>query len=170
MFTHNAKMVLDTLYRPFQKIEEYTDRSGVILSGMERSFQVDLYSCGAQSVYMILRYYGKARSIEAVKRALRTNFDDGTDEEEIIRVFRQRKLKPVPFKRGSLRKLDKAIDKGYPILIWWNRKWDHYSVVYGYSEHHIWVLDPVIFNSFRPKRSREWFASHWTGSGIIVKS
>jgi len=169
MFKFKAKKALDIIYRPFQKIEETIDGGAIILSGMERSFQVDSYSCGAQSVYMILRYYGKARSIEAVKRALRSTFDDGTDEGEIMRVFRERKLKPVSFKRGSLRKLDKAIDNGYPILIWWNREWDHYSVVYGYSKHHIWVLDPVIFNSVRPKRTREWFASHWTGFGIIVK-
>ena len=50
--------------------EEYLDPSAVTVDGIKRSLQLDKYSCGAQSCYMILDYFGKAGSIENVKKAL----------------------------------------------------------------------------------------------------
>ena len=33
---------------------------------MDRSMQLDGYSCGVQSYYSILKYYGKARSVDNI--------------------------------------------------------------------------------------------------------
>ena len=167
--TRVTKKVLDNVYRPVQAIEETFDNHAILLPGMERSFQTDTYSCGLQSVFMILKYYGKARSIKAVKKALKTSKEEGTSEDDILRVFRERRLKTEVINEGGLRKLEKAINKGYPVLVWFNKKDDHYSVVYGYSKTHIWILDPVIFNSVRPKQTRDKFKKRWKGWGVIVK-
>ena len=47
---------------------------------------MDDYSCGAQSAFVVLKYYGKARSIKNVTRELGITCD-GTDSGQLRRLF-----------------------------------------------------------------------------------
>lgn len=88
-----SKEVVDVAMNLPKKIEEYySDESASYLEGIDKSIQLDTYSCGMQSAYAILNYYGKARSISKIEKILGTN-KDGTTESAIYKLFRERNLK-----------------------------------------------------------------------------
>jgi ABC-type bacteriocin/lantibiotic exporter with double-glycine peptidase domain len=148
-------------------VEEILSPDAILLPRFARSIQVDGWSCGAQSAYMILKYHRKARSIKNVHKELGTN-EDGTSEDALKRLFRKRGLSVYEFKNPTLAKLENAIDRRSPILIHVStRKIDHWAVVYGYDKGHIWVADPSLK---RPlcRQTRASFRSRWKGYGIVV--
>ncbi len=60
------KNIADRAMSVFKSIEEtYSDENASFLK-MDRSMQLDGYSCGVQSTYSILKYYGKARSVDNI--------------------------------------------------------------------------------------------------------
>ena len=69
-----VKRVLDTVAGWVQSINESFDDDAVLLD-VRRRIQVTGFTCGSESAYVILRFYGKARSNDATMRAL------GTDED-----------------------------------------------------------------------------------------
>jgi hypothetical protein len=84
---------------------------------------------------MILRYYGKARSITNVTRELGTT-EDGTDQYQIRNLLIKRGLIPRRINRPTIAKLRHAIDAGCPVLVGLDSKdteCGHWAVVYGYA-------------------------------------
>ncbi|MGA2624215.1 MAG: cysteine peptidase family C39 domain-containing protein [Bacteroidota bacterium] len=57
-----------------------------ILPNFPRCVQLDFYSCGAKSVYAILKYFKKRCSIGSLQESLRTNYY-GTTIDNIKRVL-----------------------------------------------------------------------------------
>ena len=51
--------IVDTLATAAARLEESAYPHAVILPSFPRSIQLDGYSCGAKSVFTILRYYNK---------------------------------------------------------------------------------------------------------------
>ncbi len=129
--------IVDTLTTAAARLEESAYPHAVILPDFPRSVQLDGYSCGAKSVYTILRYYNKCCTSQSVERELRTTWE-GTSINNIKTVLKRHGLK---YRR--IRNLKSAIDGGHPVLISTHKSW-HYSVVFGYSSSYFFVMNPSL--------------------------
>ncbi len=137
-----VQSIIDSLATYAARIEESAYTEAVILPNFPRSIQLDYYSCGAKSVYTILKYFGKNCTPGSVEHALRTR-EEGTAVADIKRVLNDRGLFDREFHSARLVDLKKAIDSGRPCLISMYDSW-HYAVVYGYSDKHVLVMNPSL--------------------------
>jgi ABC-type bacteriocin/lantibiotic exporter with double-glycine peptidase domain len=133
-------MNIDMLFTSLARIEEQLYPNAVILPYFPRSIQLDYYSCGAKSTYMILKYFGKRCTYDSVEKQLGTD-DNGTSPSDIKRVLRKNGLATHVNTKMGLRDLKKAINEGSPVLVSLYDGW-HYSVVYGYSDKLVFVMNP----------------------------
>ena len=150
------KNIVDFVYNCVKDIEEVLSADSVVLK-MKRSIQLDSYSCGAQSVYMILNYYDKDKTLNEIKESVNTNESDGTDTKQILDYLVSNGLDVQVNESGAISSIQAAIGKGYPVLITVDDG-DHWAVVYGYSNDGIFVLDS----------SRSRFLNQW-GYGEFIK-
>jgi ABC-type bacteriocin/lantibiotic exporter with double-glycine peptidase domain len=81
-------MNIDKLFTSLARIEEQLYTKAVILHHFPRSIQLDYYSCGAKSTYMILKHFGKRCSSDSVEKQLGTD-EDGASPNDIKRVLRK---------------------------------------------------------------------------------
>ncbi len=160
------KLVVDRIASVAQWLEERLARDAVLLD-VERSIQTDGYSCGAQSAFVILRHFSRARSIAAVTRAAKTD-EDGTSTRALLALFRKRGLKPVINARATVRDLRRAIDGGAPALVSMDDEC-HWAVVYGHSCGRVFVADPSIRKTLRVGLSVEAFRARWDRWAMIVR-
>ncbi len=139
--------------------------TATVLDRFKRSVQLDDYSCGAQSAYAILRYYGKARSPQAIARILKVKAD-GVSQGPILALFRQRGLRPVIKPRATVRDIERAIRVGAPVLASVDAN-QHWVTVYGYSKTHIFVADPTLWAPFCivPRKA---FLRRWDRWAMVV--
>jgi ABC-type bacteriocin/lantibiotic exporter with double-glycine peptidase domain len=156
------KVAVDWLARTSQSFEEMVVPGTVVLN-IERSVQLDRYSCGAQSAYMILKYFGKARSIQGVTRALGTD-ENGTGPEAISRVFRERGLRCRTVVNAKMADLRRSLDAEVPVLVSLHgaspESESHWAVAYGYSEDGVYVADPSP-NGLRVRVRTAAFRKRW---------
>jgi len=150
------KNIVDFVYNCIKEIEEILSADSVVLN-MKRSVQLDNYSCGAQSVYMILNYFDKDKTLNEIKESLNTNESDGTDTKQILDYLVSNGLDVQINNKGAVSSIQAAIGNGYPVLITVDDG-DHWAVVYGYSNDGIFVLDS----------SRSRFLNQW-GYGEFIK-
>lgn len=139
---HRLKLVVDRVARGSQALEQYVRHDdGAVVLPLERVVQLDGYSCGVQSAYMVLRYHGRARSINGVLRQLDTG-TDGTSAAALTRLFRARGLTVGMHRRARFVDIERRIDAGTPLVV---SLYDggHWVVVYGYSRQHVYVADPL---------------------------
>ena len=162
-----VKDLLDALMNKLNGFEESIHADDSILEGLPRSLQLDRYSCGAQSAYMILRYHGKARSVKAVERALGTTEERGTPAAPILRLMRQRRLRPRIVAEATMKTLTSAIDKGAPVLVSLEDG-GHWGVVYGYGAKHIWLADPSLRRAVLCRVARAAFRARWDRWAMVV--
>jgi ABC-type bacteriocin/lantibiotic exporter with double-glycine peptidase domain len=165
-----AQSIIDALFSSLARAEEQLYPNATILPSFPRSIQLDGYSCGAKSTYIILRYFGKRCSAVSVETELGTT-GEGTSKSDIKRVLRKRGLKIVECSRMNFRDLKSAIDAGSPVLVSLYDNW-HYSVVYGYSGRQIFVMNPSLGSMGAIRcaiRLAEWqrIFDRW---GIVVRS
>ena len=158
-------MNIDKLFTSLARIEEQLYPNAVILPHFPRSIQLDYYSCGAKSTYMILKYYGKRCTSDSVEKQLGTD-EDGTSPSDIKRVLRKYGLQTHTDTNMNLRDLKASINAGSPILVSLYDGW-HYSVVYGYSNKHVFVMNPSSLKC--AVGLSEWRRS-WDRWGIIVNT
>ena len=156
------KKLCDMAANKARQIEENFDSSAVIVEGIDRSLQLDRYSCGVQSCYMILRFYGKVRSIEKLERDLGTD-EDGTGEEEILNLFREKELRVRINPCGTIKDICRAVDSSAPMLASTINKHNHWFVIYGYSDSRIYILDPSLKKSLLCSMPRKDFRRYWSG-------
>ena len=135
------KPLADTIIGPFDGIEKWFDPDCTCLEGFTRSLQLDDYSCGAQCAFMILRFFGKARSIQNVTRQLGTD-TDGTSQYQIKGLLERRGLRVKRIRAPKLKHLREAIDDNRPVLV--SMDTDHWAVVCGYSRGAIYIADPSL--------------------------
>jgi predicted double-glycine peptidase len=138
----NRQHVVDALFTSLARTEERLHPDAILLPNFPRSIQLDYYSCGAKSTYMVLKYFGKCCTPESVERELDTD-EDGTSPSDIKRVLRKHGLKVHVNTDMGLRDLRKAISAGSPVLVSLYEGW-HYSVVYGYLDKYIFVMNPSL--------------------------
>ncbi len=137
--------------------EEYFDSDAQVLD-MDRTLQLDNYSCGAKSAFMILNYYGRAKSIANVERKLKTT-EEGTSPVRIFSLLEKRGLRVLLKDRAKLRDIRDAIDDGAPVLVPLYGK--HLAVAYGYSNGVIYVNDPSVMSSILCAWSTREFKDRW---------
>lgn len=160
-----VKRVVDRVAGWMQSIEESFAHDAVLLN-VRRTVQVTDHTCGSESAFMILRFHRKARSIEAVRRAARTN-EEGTSTKALLTLFRRRGLKPVINARATLEDLCRAIDSQAPALVSMDGG-GHFAIAFGYSETKIFLADPSIRRSVRVRLRRDVFVRRWDGWQMAV--
>ena len=138
-----------------------------ILKMPEWTFQLDLNSCGAQSAYMVMSYFGSTPSIEYVSRMVHTT-KTGTSPTPMIQYFRSRGLSVSTFQRKAVGLIKRAIDKGCPVITSMKDQEGHWVVVYGYSRRHIWILDPAMKRILGTRQSVERFRARWDGYAMVI--
>ena len=159
------KYYADLVYNYYKDIEEKRS-SGSVLLDMKRSVQLDSYSCGAQCVYMIMKYYKIPKTLEEILKGLNTSKTNGTDTEPILNYFRINGLRASVNTNSKLSNIQTAIDSLHPILI---SVYDgeHWVVIYGYNKDGIFILDPS-----RKEISNHWdikkFMNRWDDNWIAV--
>jgi len=138
----NTQLVVDRIMTSLARMEEHVHTDATILPNFPRSIQLDYYSCGAKSAYMVLKYFGKRCTHKSVERRLGTTIE-GTSRADIVRVLRKNRLKVQVNTDISINDLKKAINAGSPVLVSLYDNW-HYSVVYGISDTHVFVMNPSL--------------------------
>jgi len=155
--------IVDSLATAVARLEESAYPNAVILPDFPRSIQLDGYSCGAKSVYCILRYHNKRCTPLSVERELHTTYE-GTSIPDIKRVLKRHGLK-----YRKIKDLKSAIEKGHPVLLSLYNHW-HYSVVYGYSKTHYFVMNPSLgdMGSLSCAVRKKKFKRMWDGWALEI--
>lgn len=148
-------------------IEEITSDRGASYLEMDRSIQLDGYSCGVQSAYSILNYYGKARSINNVEKLLGAYERGYASEAAIYKLFRERNLKISKRSKATIKTIKESIDEYEAPMLTTIDETDHWIVVYGYSKSSIFVLDSIVYRPF-VKWSKKRFKKRWDNWGAII--
>ena len=166
-----VQQIVDFIASFGAEVEKLIHPDGVILSAFPRSIQLDDYSCGAKAVYCILQFYGKRSTPKSVKEQLHTD-EDGTSVSDIKRVFRRYHLNYRTLRKPGLRHLKAAIDDECPVLISLYGG-SHYSVIYGFSDSHIFVSNPSLniltgYGSIRCAITNAEFRKIWDKYAVIV--
>jgi predicted double-glycine peptidase len=157
------------MFTAMARSEEQLHPHAVVLPGFPRSIQLDGYSCGAKSTYMILKYFGRSCTATSVEAELRTD-EDGTSSTDIKPRLRKHGLKVHVNANMGLRDLKAAINAGSPVLVSLYDGW-HYSVVYGYSPGYVFVMNPSLGSMGSVKCAvglAEW-RRMFDGWGVVVK-
>ena len=166
------QQVVDFLASLGAEVETLIHPDAVTLPGFPRSIQLlDSYSCGAKSVFTIMHYYGKHCTPKSVEEQLHTD-EDGTSVSDIKRVLKRYGLAFQTLRNPGLRDLKAAINNACPVLI---SLYDgaHYSVIYGFSDSHIFVSNPSLniltgYGSIRCAITNAEFRKIWDKYAVIV--
>jgi len=133
----------------------------------KRSYQLDDYSCGAHSAYMIARHFGIWWvPYTKVKRQLKTN-EDGTTLRPILQFFRKHKLKTNYRPNMYFKDLKGALARDAVVMV--HVDGDHLAVVHGMTDSHVYLADPSIVRTFGRRVTKETFLRRWSRWGITVR-
>jgi ABC-type bacteriocin/lantibiotic exporter with double-glycine peptidase domain len=125
-------------------------------------------------LYAILRFYRKRCTIASVEEVLETD-EDGTSVSDIKRVVKRYGLTCKILRKPGIRDLEAAIDDECPVLITLYDD-EHYSVVYGYSRTHIFVMNPSLdftedgVGSISCAIPKDQFRKTWDRWALVVHS
>lgn len=147
-------------------VEEQSSPEAVVLPGFRRSLQLDRYSCGAQSVFSVLHYFGKARSVEAVKKGAGTT-TEGTSSRQLIAFIKRRGLRPVIIRSPTVTKIKREISAGHPVIVYVDG--DHWAVAYGHEPGFVFIADSALNRAVLCKHSTARFRARWDGWAMAVR-
>lgn len=136
---------------------------------MYRVIQLDTYSCGIQSAFVILKYFGKVETINDILYDKRILEKDGIDTIPLLNLLRSNGVKVKVNKNADLDDIKEALIERKPILISID-KGEHCVVVYGFSEDRIFVLDSSLTSSIKCSWTYEEFLNRWDDNWIAVVS
>jgi len=135
---------------------------------LERSLQLDDYSCGAHCTRMVLRHLlGSAPSIPALKDELRTT-KDGTTSTAIQRVLRARGMRVGLRPRLKIAELVAALEEGKLAIVYLDD--EHYGVAYRATDSSIYLADPSILRQVGREVPRAKFLRRWTSHWALLVS
>ena len=168
-----VQQIIDFLASLFANAETILHPDAVVLENFPRSLQLDSHSCGAKAVYCILQFYNKQCTPESVEEQLHTD-EDGTAVSNIKRVFRRYHLNCRILRKPKLQDLRAAINDDCPVLV---SLYDgeHYAVVYGYSDSHMFVSNPSLNNltgygSIRCAITKSEFMKIWDKWALLCQN
>ncbi|MFN7915635.1 MAG: peptidase domain-containing ABC transporter [Vicinamibacterales bacterium] len=141
---------------PFASEGRFVKRGGRIRR-MKVVRQIDAMDCGAASLAIICRHYGRAVSLARIRQLVNTG-QDGTSLRSICRAAEELGLSSRSIKT-STRNLDKM---PMPAIAHWDA--DHWLVVYDVSPTHVKLADPALGNRTVPRAE---FEKRWTGYAAL---
>ena len=143
--------------------DPFADESGLFrkrkkrIRRMEHIEQIDEMDCGAASLGMICRHFGRKVSLARIRQLCHTS-TDGTSLKAICRAATELGLAARALK-VSLRNLPLI---PLPAIVHWEG--NHWIVLYDVSESHVKVADPAL--GLR-KISRKEFEQGWSGYAAL---
>jgi ABC-type bacteriocin/lantibiotic exporter with double-glycine peptidase domain len=136
-----------------------------------RSIQLDSFSCGSHSVFMVLRFFGITLRHGRVKTLLGTNPETGTTIEPMVRLLRRRGLRVGYRPKIGWRGLLSALARGRVAIV--HLDGDHLAVVHGVVRsaegYNVLIADPSLFRC-RGRRitTTQFLRERWTGWALLV--
>jgi len=110
---------------------------------------------------MVLDYFGIHWSEKRIAGFVKTTKTHGTTSANIVSGLNAQGLKTELHWRSNFRNAQKFLDKKMPVIVnWYAVDYEHYSVVVGLDERHIYLLDPEFGNRrqiLRTDFKRLWF-------------
>jgi len=142
-------------------------RVGVHPKNFYRSTQEDGYSCGAHSVYMILRHFGRSVSYKETIRRLGTT-EDGTDVIPIIKTLRYFDLRVGYYPRLRYTRLQHLLGLEAVCLV--HLDTSHFGVVHGTTARRVFLADPS-YRKMKHHRSLsvDRFKERWSNWAISAR-
>ena len=130
--------------------------------------------CGPASLEIVLRYYGKNKNQNELKKMLGSSILMGTTNSSMIEISKKLGFK-VQFKtNSSIEEIRKLISNKIPPIIGWitPRGGSHYSVVQGIDKKYIFIVDPEL-NKVRKFKiedfSKRWLDVNWEKLSFLKK-
>lgn len=172
-----------------RKSEEIHKRSKEIVNRMSDVMklfkQKTLYTCGPASIRIALSRFGKSYSEKEIAKIANTTASEGTNSQDLIKAVKSYGINTVEYKNldpeYALSVLKQYIDGKNPVIIsWLKTKWkkeeaktqkemqknigeyEHYSVISGITDTHIYLFDPLEEKEL--KVSRKYFMDRWWDS------
>lgn len=108
--------LVNKVARLFQCYEQSKYPYSVILD-MYRVIQLDTFSCGIQSAYVILKYFGKVETINDILYDKRILQKDGIDTNPLLNLLRSNGVKVTVNKNADIDDIKEALIERKPILI-----------------------------------------------------
>lgn len=115
------------------------------------------YDCGATALESVLVYYGQEVREDKIMKLVKTNKNDGTFVENIVKTIRNFRLK-MTHREMTLSDIKKFLRSQIPVILvlqaWtdqekidWKHDWNdgHYVVAIGYDTEKIYFEDPSSF-------------------------
>jgi predicted double-glycine peptidase len=134
--------------------------------------QATPYTCGVASLQSILFYYGDEWREDNLAKELKSDPDQGTNVNEIVRLARARGLAVETRENMSVEELKRLVADGHPVMValqaWGDRPetyaedWEdgHYSIVVGYDRGNLYFMDPSTLGNYAFIPIAE-FVSRW---------
>lgn len=121
-------------------------------------------TCGPAALAMVLRYWGRAASHEALADELDARELRGVAGSRLAEAARSRGLTAVAYK-GDAEQLREYVGKGRPLIVAWDmgRGRFHNVVVVGFDGEDVVVHDPAQGASRTVARGT--FEERWAGAG-----
>ncbi len=126
--------------------------------------QLDITDCGAACLSSILKFYGKNRTVSAIRLDAGTG-KDGTSMLGLIRAAEKQGLEA-----DAVRVNDKKIDKAdLPVIAHMKirNSWYHFVVIYDIDDKGYLLMDPAKNKLIRTKHEK--FINEWTGILLLLK-
>ncbi|MBN1299830.1 MAG: hypothetical protein JW995_01340 [Melioribacteraceae bacterium] len=159
------KKFLDYFYNQIKSIEERVRKNVRLIPDTYRSIQTDSYSCAVHVVYSILHHHNIFRPIAEIKNSLGTD-KEGTDTEPILEYLSSMKLKVEINEKSNLESIRNNINENNLMIITVD-EWEHWIVIYGYSDDRIFVLDSNKLNLLNSMNIKE-FLNRWDNNWTAV--
>jgi uncharacterized protein len=131
------------------------------------------YTCGPSALKSVLSFFGHEVTEKELADDMNTNEKDGTANDNIVRVAKERGLKADLHKNMSFNKLKSVVNKKQPVIIayqaWpeketegWEEGWNngHYSVVVAVDNKDVYLEDPSVKDS-KTRIPHEEFVKRW---------
>ena len=142
---------------PFADEEGYFRKRGKRIRKIEHLQQIDEMDCGAASLGMICRHFGKKVSLARIRQLCHTA-TDGTSLKALVRAATELGLAARALK-VSLRNLP---DMPLPAIVHWEG--NHWIVLYDVDKEFVRVADPAMGLRKLPRRE---FEANWTGYAAL---